>query len=589
MLAILIMGAGWFMARQVESIRRDWVSAERLRNMQVLNRAKQALIGYVAAQAIKTGENNPGALPCPEAPGSFNATNGTDGKMNSAGCSLPAVGRFPWRTIGTEKFVDAAGEPLWYVVSPGWAVTCIGCNTNINSNSLGQLSVDGVAGTDSDTVVALIIAPGLPMNVPASANCTAYTQARPTTGTPDIRNYFECQNAITSTTSYVTTGPSQSFNDTLVKVTKADIVPGIEAAIANRIYREIVPALKTVYYPGAPNTSWGLTGSSVLYPFPATFADPSASPMQGASSTCSGGTCRGLLPVNHAETYPGSGIACTVGASDPTCSPSFVAWSTTGITVSKTAGTATFNPSVDCSLTSATLLSCRIPYSYTSCFTLFNQLCTASMSVSITDTVNNIGMAMRQLSSSWTSNVTNLTSPALGSLVMNAAGGVPLTLSGSLPSVSCNATTLVFFIFYTCVPSNTVTVTASISMFLDHTILDSRTSSSTGWFLRNKWNELTYYAVANNYSPAVMPTQPSCTTGASCLTVTNVTPTGGQHAIMILAGRAIDGSTRPSGTLSNYLEFGNATGSFEKQPVSTVVAAALKRPFNDRIVVIDSN
>ena len=53
--------------------------------------------------------------------------------------------------------------------------------------------------------------------------------------------------------------------------------------------------------------------------------------------------------------------------------------------------------------------------------------------------------------------------------------------------------------------------------------------------------------------------------------------------------RSINGAARPSATLADYLEFGNAAGSFERQPVSTVIDAALKKPFNDRIVVVDIN
>ena len=56
-----------------------------------------------------------------------------------------------------------------------------------------------------------------------------------------------------------------------------------------------------------------------------------------------------------------------------------------------------------------------------------------------------------------------------------------------------------------------------------------------------------------------------------------------------MAGRSINGASRPSSTLADYVEFGNATGSFERQPVSTAVAPALKKPFNDRIVVVDQN
>src|SRR2546421_91268 len=185
MLLIVTLGASYFMVSRLEAMRIEAKSAERAYNAVVLSRAKQALIGYVAAQAVKAGENNPGALPCPEAAAYFDDP-ANEGKVASS-CSLPKVGRLPWRTLGLEKLTDVSGEPLWYVVSTGWGYTggSPPVNTSINSDSKGQLTVDGVAGTDNDTIVALIIAPGAAITVAAATGCTAWTQTRPTTGTPD--------------------------------------------------------------------------------------------------------------------------------------------------------------------------------------------------------------------------------------------------------------------------------------------------------------------------------------------------------------------------------------------------------------------
>jgi hypothetical protein len=70
----------------------------------------------------------------------------------------------------------------------------------------------------------------------------------------------------------------------------------------------------------------------------------------------------------------------------------------------------------------------------------------------------------------------------------------------------------------------------------------------------------------------------------SCLSVANVTPADGQHAILILAGLSVNGTARPSATLGNYFELGNATGAYERRIVTRSPV-----PFNDRIVVIGSN
>ena len=39
----------------------------------------------------------------------------------------------------------------------------------------------------------------------------------------------------------------------------------------------------------------------------------------------------------------------------------------------------------------------------------------------------------------------------------------------------------------------------------------------------------------------------------------------------------------------DYFEFGNASGAFERQVVSTTDNAPLKIPFNDRVVIVDKN
>ena len=123
-----------------------------------------------------SGENNPGAFLCPEA--AANIGTGNEGLAQS-NCTLPAIGRLPWKTIGIEKLQDASGEPLWYVVANGWAKPSSAANTIINSNCTdsvsamtcwsGQLTVDG----NANAAVALIIAPGQALNVQASTGCTA--------------------------------------------------------------------------------------------------------------------------------------------------------------------------------------------------------------------------------------------------------------------------------------------------------------------------------------------------------------------------------------------------------------------------------
>src|SRR5204862_4374546 len=142
----------------------------------------------------------------------------------------------------------------------------------------GRLSIDGVAVPSSD-VIAVLIAPGPAIIVSSSTNCAARTQTRPTTAPPDWRNYLECQNATNpADNTFVTTGPSGSFNDQLVTITASELIPALEGAIAKRIELEIVPSLQTVY----TATGWGFGGTKPVYHYAATFGDPSTSAMQGS-------------------------------------------------------------------------------------------------------------------------------------------------------------------------------------------------------------------------------------------------------------------------------------------------------------------
>lgn len=238
-------------------------AAKREYNAKVLNQAKQALIGWMAVKAAQT-DDNPGRLPCPEGAGNI----GTDQEGISAPTFLPppwqncaTVGRLPWRTVGLDKLVDADAEPLWYAVSPGWALQTSTTKLTINSDSRGQMTVDGQAAPND--VVALIIAPGRAMSVQAVPGCTARNQAR-SAPAPTINpaDYIECFNA--ATPAFSTVGPAASFNDQVLAVTTADLIPQLEAAIQQRMQREIAPALRTVY----SSAAWGRPRPTRSIPLP---------------------------------------------------------------------------------------------------------------------------------------------------------------------------------------------------------------------------------------------------------------------------------------------------------------------------------
>ena len=581
LLAVLVLGASWFLVSRLDALSAGiFTASNRNHNALVLSQAKQALIGYVAMNAAQSGENNPGRFPCPEGA----ALVGTSaegisapyvGPPNAPTCAT--VGRLPWRTLGLDKLVDSSAEPLWYVVSPGWQLVTSTTTLTINSNTIGQLNVDGQA----NAAVALIIAPGAAMNVAASAGCTARNQARSAPApTMDARDYIECFN--TGTSTFATTGATTSFNDQVVRITVADVMPGIEAAIASRVEREIAPLLRGVY----ATNSWGanVSAGNPVYAFAAPFADPSlTASYQGGSASCAGGVCKGLLPVTFSNAA-GTSTPCTPSAGSP-CDPTFVRWVSPPAPVFTRTGGATLR-SANCSVLAASV-DCTVMASVPVLGA------GTSMNFTLAATADKVGMALRKFDT--TVAMTGIdpagrsivVPPTVPSTAMALDGSVRVILSGSIPISGGNliSDALCTLLGLTCYQMN---ISMPITLLADHPVLNS-TDPVTGWFMRNEWYRVLYYAAAQTTTPAALPTAPACTPGTNCVTVSNLTPANNKRAILILTGRSINASARPSSTLADYLEFGNATGSFERQPVSTAVDAALKKPFNDRVVVVDVN
>jgi hypothetical protein len=570
-------------------------------NSKVLHQARQALIGYVAqrtalgddpATAGTVEARNPGSLPCPEAPGNFGTSN--EG-IAAAACAAPAVGRLPWRTLGLDKLTDAAGEPLWYAVSPGWHLPNTSASTIINSNSVGQLNVDGVAN-DS---VALIIAPGPAMSTQASAGCTARSQAHPqTAGSLDRADYLECENAAGA--AFVTSRSSGDFNDQALRITVADIMPAIEAAIAVRIEREIVPQLRSVY----ASSTWGtnVTPANPIYPFPAPFADPAAAAsFNGSAASCDVGTgvCRGLLPMRF-NNAPGSTAVCSTVVDGPLCDPTFVRWQSGTIQVESLTmpllgnispgvllpGLLTWTPTpsacappnfgnsphtLDCTLYSPGLLG----------------FLATNVNYRIDGVVQNVGMAMRRFDpAAALPGVTTTAAPTIST--MTSAGAVTIQIRGQTnPTSGLNLNTalcgLVGIIPGFTLGCQDATVSVPMTLLPDHTLLNAN-DATVGWFFRNEWYRLMYYATSRSTTPAILPAgTPACTPGTDCLTVNNLSAANDKRALLLLTGRNLTAAPRTS-NLDGYLdsvENQNLDRTFEKRPVN--------RSFNDRVIVVGTN
>lgn len=560
MLAVLVMGASWWLVTALNTpVNRT--ALHRSHNAEVLQQAKQALIGWAALQAIKDTEENPGRLPCPEA--AANIGNPSFEGTASGNCTLPAVGRLPWRTLGLDKLQDAAGEPLWYVVSPGWALPSSSAIIGINSNARGNLAVDGQA----NAAVALIIAPGAarklaPNALQLAAGCVAMTQAR-TPSAPNPLDYLECQNIAGASlrTSVVDNASNPLFNDQALAVTAAEVLAAVEGPVAARINREVVPQLQTVYNTAA----WGASPTDPIYPFAVPFGDPAISDFKGISATL-----QGLIPLTA-----GTCNALTVGR----CDPAFVQWNIGGISVVKRGGDADID-SVNCAASSGGQVSCTISYS-ASCGgglgSILGASCSVTLEASVLASAQNIGRAMRTFDPAGISGFTSLVStntPIVGTGAANA------DVRGQLPPASCACPALICLLF-PCSASNTATVTVPIAVFQDHPLLIPAATDPWYWFIANKWYDVTYYAIAPSHAPSGAPH--NCQTVADCIAVSGGTPPTNVRATLALAGRSLAGTVGSNRALADFLDTAenrNVDGNFEQNKVS--------RNFNDRFVTVSN-
>jgi hypothetical protein len=524
-----------------------FVGVDRDHNSQVMARAKQALIGWMAINAAGT-DPSPGRLPCPEAPGDFNTVNEGSGAGN---CVLPAVGRLPWRQLGLEKLFDAAGEPLWYVVSPGWALASgfPPVKPTINSDSAGQLGLDG------DPVVALIIAPGAALTTEACGGASARSQARPVAGPPDLRDYFECGNANSPVdTAFVGSAPGNTFNDQVLAVRVSDLMPALEAAVQQRMQREIAPALKSVY----GSASWGTSTGNPLFPFAAPFGDPGTSNYRGAD-----GIYQGLLPFTSASASCGA---------DPRCAATFVDWSTsTSPTLTKLSGVGLI-----------LFPGCDFDAQYTRCW---GEYVGGPADIRVRSRLNNAAMALRTLDNAgtyfyywniWTGAWVQWNGTATASF--NSSGQAIVDAVGTLPGLPWQTW------FYVYVDRR---------VLADHPLLDPN-DPATGWFVRNEWYRLVYYAAAQESTADGLPSY-GCDS-SDCLRFNGVRNI---RALLVLAGRSMsDSPVRPNGSLGDYVEYQNGDvgtafegigTTYEQRParMSRVSIPALNAPFNDRVVLVD--
>jgi hypothetical protein len=547
--AALALGTTWMLVSAVGLAGRS--AAQTAHNARVLAEAKAALIAWVAANALEPGEENPGRLPCPQAWGDVGSAN--EGRA-AASCAHP-TGWLPWRTLGLPETRDASGRQLWYVVSPGWHLPKGGASLKVNSNTPGKLTLDG------RTAIALLIAPGSPLKSSPTASqlaagCLARAQSPARAVPPNPRDYLECHGAAAFRSAVVDNAANPVFNDQVVAIGAADLMPALEAAIAKRIERDVVPELKRVY----ATPAWGLSAEHAVYPFAAPFADPETSSFRGAA-----GTLQGLLPFNE-----------TRGCSGERCLPALVGYAATPANAAEVLGHGRIE-SQSCVWEDPDVRRCEGEYRGSEAEPW------RPVRVEMSVTFTNVAMGLRALDPTkleiWARN--NLVfgpwqpQPVTYSVVMNdgAAAGKPagsatVTFGATLPNTGAMGWG----------SRAQFRIRVDRGVIADHPLLDAAAPVS-GWFVRNEWYRLLYYALAPGHAASAAPPR-ACGT---CLHVGNLGPAGKQRAILILAGRSLSGAARPTGRLADFLEGANADLDldFEIRPVNSA--------FNDRIVVVEAN
>ena len=491
-LTALVLGIAWFAVgalgrAPVATPEREIVTAR------ALQAGKAALLAYVAQYAARPDTAEPGQMPCPES-----LTLANPGESSSS-CSASAlvVGRLPWKTLGIDELRDGYGEPLWYVMR-GFR------DAPINFSTPGQLTHNGA------TVVAMIVAPGVPLNTTgaAPAGCSAQNQQVTTrnTGTLVPTNFIECG----TTTGVITTpGDSSWTNDRVLSITAAEWADAIAGPVADRLQRQVAPAMND-FRTTTSAASWGES----FFPNASTINAAVVGSQPESNDLCGDNDMRSGMPPTATFTsgscdtnWNGGNLGglgallafggCAATANDIRCSFTMIL-----------PGLATPWLELDAP---------RIGYSFRS----FNP---ADIRIQVN------GGASQAVT------VTNYT----GFGVSNSDGSSTIRFTLEFPLLTLGANVVVI-----------------VPYARDALLADTRSA----WFVNNGWDRFTYYGVsqAATHDPGFAVCNPGGTV-TDCMTVNNMaSPTNDKRLVLVLRGRQLAGTTQPSYTLSNYWERQNAS------------------------------
>jgi hypothetical protein len=215
----------------------------------VLMKAKEALIARALSDL-----NRPGSFPCPDAVKN-NLNDANDGIADAAsGDNCPSyIGRLPWRTLGTDDLRDDHGERLWYALSPAFRDTT---NALINSTTTGNRTVYSGTSILTDQAVAIIFAPGAPLqgqnrSPVDSAACSAPLGTL--TQNLCASNYLETlPGSIANNASlagpYLQAPKSAQFNDQVAVITHSEFMGLVERRVGVELQQALTAFRNTAGY-----------------------------------------------------------------------------------------------------------------------------------------------------------------------------------------------------------------------------------------------------------------------------------------------------------------------------------------------------
>jgi len=250
-LSIIFSGA-IFLLTQNNSTSKH-VSAEN-KTSAALAKAKEALISYAVSHYL-TSKNAPifdnhlgyhGFLPCPES--SISPAEGEAPNLNCGGVRYANhLGRLPWKTLEIPPLKDNAGECLWYAMSSAFSFNPPESQM-LNDDTPGMFQVFNEnrsiykGATPEDRAVAVVIAPGGPLNNQARVSATTGSPCNvllnEAVAADYLENYQGIDNALVSNTTAdridkfihsTALNDNPSFNDRIITITAKEIFDAIKA------------------------------------------------------------------------------------------------------------------------------------------------------------------------------------------------------------------------------------------------------------------------------------------------------------------------------------------------------------------------